>query len=211
MTPHGLWLLILIDLGAIAALTTVALTVLLSQTRIFFAMASDGLLPKVFARISSHTKTPWISIAISGNINPKLLFEMSSSVFLGVFCAIISGVCPVDILGGTASISALITYLFVHIEVIVVSVTDVFLSDSTERCFVDALYTSRYATSISSSIRFMVCSDSGFITLYTVDDQYIEGNSIPISCVDRHWSDYLFFLWFSAFEWKIVSTAGTFD
>ena len=61
--------MILIDLGAIAALTTVALTVLLAQTRIFFAMASDGLLPKFFARISSRTKTPWISIVISGNLN----------------------------------------------------------------------------------------------------------------------------------------------
>ena len=54
------------DLGAIAALTTVALTLLLSQTRIFYAMALDGLLPSIFAKIHSHTETPWISIIISG-------------------------------------------------------------------------------------------------------------------------------------------------
>jgi APA family basic amino acid/polyamine antiporter len=54
------------DLGGIAALTTVALTMLLSQTRIFYAMAHDGLLPQFFATIHSRTKTPWISIIISG-------------------------------------------------------------------------------------------------------------------------------------------------
>ncbi len=65
-TPYGRWLLIIMDLGAIAAVTTVALVNLLSQTRIFYAMALDGLLPSVFARVSSRTETPWISIIISG-------------------------------------------------------------------------------------------------------------------------------------------------
>ena len=54
------------DLGAIAALATVALTVLLSQTRIIYAMANDGLLPPFFAKIHSRTKIPWISTIISG-------------------------------------------------------------------------------------------------------------------------------------------------
>ena len=52
------------NLGAIIALTTVALTMLLSQIRIFYAMANDGLLPPIFARIRSQT--PWISTIISG-------------------------------------------------------------------------------------------------------------------------------------------------
>jgi basic amino acid/polyamine antiporter, APA family len=55
------------DLGAIASLATVALVSLLGQTRIFFAMAQDGLLPSIFAKIHSHTKTPWASTVISGN------------------------------------------------------------------------------------------------------------------------------------------------
>jgi amino acid transporter len=65
-TPYGLWLSILMDLGAIAGLTTVALTVQLSQTRIFYAMAHDGLLPPFFARIHRSTETPWISTIVSG-------------------------------------------------------------------------------------------------------------------------------------------------
>ncbi|CAF4352264.1 unnamed protein product, partial [Rotaria sordida] len=90
------------NLGAIAGLTTVGLTVMLAQTRIFYAMAHDGLLPPIFAKIHPQRATPWISILI-----------------MGVFCAIFSGVCPVDILGETTSIGALITYIFVHITVIV--------------------------------------------------------------------------------------------
>jgi APA family basic amino acid/polyamine antiporter len=54
----------MMDLGAITALTTVALMGLLSQNRIFYAIANDGLLPPVFAKIRSHT--PWISTIISG-------------------------------------------------------------------------------------------------------------------------------------------------
>ncbi|CAF3659610.1 unnamed protein product [Adineta steineri] len=105
-TPYGLWLLIIMDLGAIAGVTTVVLTILLSQTRIFYAMAHDGLLPPIFARIHSRTKTPWISILISGTV-----------------CAVIAGICPVDILGETTSMSALIIYFFVHVDVIVMRYT----------------------------------------------------------------------------------------
>ncbi|CAF3413645.1 unnamed protein product [Rotaria sp. Silwood1] len=105
-TPYGLWLSILMDLGAIAGLTSVALMLMLSQTRIFYAMAHDGLLPPIFAKIHSHTTTPWISILICG-----------------IFCAIFSGICPVDILGETTSISALITFIFVHIMVTVMRYT----------------------------------------------------------------------------------------
>ncbi len=54
------------DLGAIASLTTVALTMLLAQTRLFYAMAHDGLLPPFFAKIHARTKVPWISTIVSG-------------------------------------------------------------------------------------------------------------------------------------------------
>ncbi len=59
----------MLTLGAIASLTTVGITVLLAQTRIFYAMAHDGLLPPIFARIHKHTKTPWVSIVICGKFS----------------------------------------------------------------------------------------------------------------------------------------------
>ncbi|CAF2820936.1 unnamed protein product [Rotaria sp. Silwood2] len=123
-TPYGLWLSILMDLGAIAGLTTVALTMMLSQTRIFYAMAHDGLLPPIFAKIHKTTKTPWISIIISGDYSFFVHFIIKSYLdILGVFCAVFSGICPVDMLGETTSISALITYIFVHVAVIVMRYT----------------------------------------------------------------------------------------
>ncbi len=67
-TPHGIWLPIIIDLGAIAGLTSVALVSLLGQSRVFYAMAHDGLLPGIFARIHPRTKTPWVSTIIIGQI-----------------------------------------------------------------------------------------------------------------------------------------------
>ena len=65
-TPHGIWLPIIIDLGAIAGLTSVALVSLLGQSRIFYSMAHDGLLPSIFAKIHPGTKTPWVSTIIIG-------------------------------------------------------------------------------------------------------------------------------------------------
>ncbi|UJR21042.1 hypothetical protein I4U23_024142 [Adineta vaga] len=111
-TPYGLWLSVLLDLGGIAGLTTVALTTLLSQTRIFFAMSHDGLLPSIFGRthwtagIPWKTDTPWVS-----------------TIFSGVICAVFAGFCPIDVIGETSSISALITYLFVHIDLVVLRYT----------------------------------------------------------------------------------------
>ncbi|CAF3413685.1 unnamed protein product [Rotaria sp. Silwood1] len=123
-TPYGLWLSILINLGAIASLTTVALIGMLSQTWVFYAMAHDGLLPPFFAKIHKTTKTPWISIIISGDYSFHTAYQIKFiSTFLGIFCAVFPGIYSVDILGETTSISALITYIFVHITVIVMRYT----------------------------------------------------------------------------------------
>ncbi|CAF0958515.1 unnamed protein product [Rotaria sordida] len=105
-THYGLWLSIIVNLGAIAGLTTVILTTMLAHTRIFYAMANDGLLPQIFARVHRKRATPWLSILI-----------------IGLFCAVFSGICPVDILGETTSIGALITSIFAHIIVIVMRYT----------------------------------------------------------------------------------------
>ena len=84
-------------------------------------MAHDGLLPPVFAKIHPHTKTPWISIIISGSYSFIVSRGSKTAIILGTFCAVFSGLLPVDIVGDTSSLSALITYIFVHISVVVVS------------------------------------------------------------------------------------------
>lgn len=103
-TPHGVWLPIVIDLGAIAGLTSVALVSLLGQSRVFYSMAHDGLLPEIFAKIHPRTKTPWIS-----------------TIIIGVACAIFAAVFPLGILGEMTSIGTLVAFFLVHIAVIIVS------------------------------------------------------------------------------------------
>ena len=75
-TPYGLWLQIVMTLGGIVSLTTVGMTVMLSQTRIFYAMAHDGLLPQIFARVHRRWITPWIATLISGDYFLSRMFSI---------------------------------------------------------------------------------------------------------------------------------------
>jgi basic amino acid/polyamine antiporter, APA family len=60
------WATTLISVGALAGLTSVLLAVIFAQSRIFFAMARDGLLPSVFGTIHKKYKTPYIDTMIIG-------------------------------------------------------------------------------------------------------------------------------------------------
>ncbi len=56
----------LVSLGAVAGLTSVLLVLLLGQTRIFFAVSRDGLLPPAFSRIHPRFRTPHIPTVLTG-------------------------------------------------------------------------------------------------------------------------------------------------
>ena len=64
--PQWGWLAKCIKIGAIAGLSSVVLVLMFGQTRVFYAMASDGLLPKVLAKVHPKFKTPWINTLIVG-------------------------------------------------------------------------------------------------------------------------------------------------
>lgn len=59
------WMSIIIDIGALAGLTSVILGLLMGQPRIFFSMSHDGLLPPVFARLHPKFKTPFIPTIVT--------------------------------------------------------------------------------------------------------------------------------------------------
>jgi len=105
-TPHGVWLPIIIDLGAIAGLTSVTLVSLLGQSRVFYSMAHDGLLPQIFARVHPRTQTPWIS-----------------TIIIGIICAIVSAIFPLSVLGEMTSIGTLVAFFLVHISVMIMHFT----------------------------------------------------------------------------------------
>ncbi|HUY28917.1 MAG TPA: amino acid permease [Candidatus Binataceae bacterium] len=56
----------IISLGAVAGLTSVLLVLLLGQSRVFFAVSRDGLLPPAFSRIHPRFRTPYIPTTLTG-------------------------------------------------------------------------------------------------------------------------------------------------
>ncbi len=90
------WFSVLIKLGALTGLTTVILVSLYGQSRIFYTMASDGLLPKLFAHVHPTLQTPYRSQAL-----------------IGVLVAIVAALVPIDILGEMVSIGTLAAFILV--------------------------------------------------------------------------------------------------
>ncbi|MES2442962.1 MAG: amino acid permease [Pseudomonadota bacterium] len=64
--PQWAWFAKTIKVGAIIGLTSVILVLMYGQTRIFYTMARDGLLPRVFATVHPKYKTPWINTLVVG-------------------------------------------------------------------------------------------------------------------------------------------------
>jgi APA family basic amino acid/polyamine antiporter len=60
------WFAFVVKLGAFAGLSSVMLVLLYGQTRIFYTMARDGLIPQVFANVHPKLKTPWINTILVG-------------------------------------------------------------------------------------------------------------------------------------------------
>ena len=64
--PEWGWLAKCIKIGAIAGLSSVVLVLMFGQTRVFYAMSRDGLMPKVLAKVHPKFKTPWLNTLIVG-------------------------------------------------------------------------------------------------------------------------------------------------
>ncbi len=64
--PQWGWLAKCIKIGAIAGLSSVVLVLMFGQTRVFYSMSRDGLMPKALAKVHPKFKTPWINTLIVG-------------------------------------------------------------------------------------------------------------------------------------------------
>jgi basic amino acid/polyamine antiporter, APA family len=82
-----------IKLGALVGLTTATLTALYGQARIFYAMARDGLLPGLFARVHPATRVP-----------------VASQGVIGLLTAAVAGLVPIGVLGELVSIGTLLAF-----------------------------------------------------------------------------------------------------
>jgi len=101
------FLRVAVTIGAIAGLTSVILVMLLGQSRVFYSMARDGLLPRVFAAVHPTFRTPWLS---------NLLFM--------VFAGIAGGFLPISSLGHMTSFGTLLAFVIVCVGVLVLRRTD---------------------------------------------------------------------------------------
>ncbi|MEU0897982.1 amino acid permease [Streptomyces massasporeus] len=96
------WFAGFISFGAAVGLTTVCMILLLGQTRVFFAMSRDGLLPRFFSHVHPRFKTPH---------RPTIL--------LGVLIAILAGFTPLTELAALVNIGTLFAFVVVAIGVII--------------------------------------------------------------------------------------------
>ena len=93
---------ILLTVGALAALSSVMVVMMLAQPRIFLAMSKDGLLPRWAGVIHPRFKTPHISTIVTG-----------------IAVALAAGLTPIGTLGTLVSIGTLLAFVIVSIGVIV--------------------------------------------------------------------------------------------
>jgi basic amino acid/polyamine antiporter, APA family len=90
------WFSVLIKIGALTGLTTVILVLLYGQSRIFFTMSQDGLLPPLFARVHPRLQTPHLS-----------------QIMIGSIVAIVAALTPISVLGEMVSIGTLFAFILV--------------------------------------------------------------------------------------------------
>lgn len=94
------WAGVVISIGAIAGLTTVLLVMMFGQSRVFFAMSRDGLIPPSFTRIHPTWRTP-----------------IFSTVFFGICIAVIAALTPINIVGSLTNMGTLVAFILVSIAV----------------------------------------------------------------------------------------------
>lgn len=100
-TPYA-WLSQMVILAILVGYTSVILVDLMGQSRVFFSMSKDGLLPKIFSEVHPRFRTPWKS---------NILF----CVFVSLFAAFV----PIDVVGEMTSIGTLLAFVMVCAGILV--------------------------------------------------------------------------------------------
>ncbi len=90
------WGSLLVKIGALMGLSSTIVVMLLGQSRVFFSMSNDGLLPRVFSDVHRKFRTPWIS-----------------SITVGTFVAVLAASLPINVLDEMVSIGTLLAFVIV--------------------------------------------------------------------------------------------------
>jgi len=94
------WIALIFALGSIIAIASIVLTVLYGQTRILMSMSRDGLVPRVFGRVSPRTGTP-----------------VAGTLIVGTVVALTAGLVPLGALADATSIGTLFAFALVNLSV----------------------------------------------------------------------------------------------
>lgn len=100
-TPYE-WLGIAIILAILIGYTSVILVDLLGQSRVFYSMSKDGLLPQVFSKL-----------------HPKFQTPSKSNLVLCVFISLFAGLVPISIVGEMTSIGTLLAFVMVCLGILI--------------------------------------------------------------------------------------------
>jgi basic amino acid/polyamine antiporter, APA family len=101
------WLPPIISFGALCGLSSVILVNMLAQSRIFYSMSRDGLLPPLFSKLHARFRTPHVTTIITG-----------------VLVAIASGLFPITVLGLLVSMGTLLAFAIVCGGVLILRKTE---------------------------------------------------------------------------------------
>jgi APA family basic amino acid/polyamine antiporter len=96
------WLSLFIKVAALFGLFSTMIVNLLGQTRIFYSMSRDGLLPSLFGRVHPRLRTPHVSTMLTGAI-----------------IALVAGLTPIGVLSQLVSIGTLLAFVLVCLGVII--------------------------------------------------------------------------------------------
>jgi APA family basic amino acid/polyamine antiporter len=96
------WFKPVIKGAALLGLFSTMLVQLLGQTRVFYSMSQDGLLPRSFATVHRRFRTPHVSTLLTGTV-----------------VAVVAGMTPITVLGQLVSIGTLLAFVLVCIGIII--------------------------------------------------------------------------------------------
>src|SRR5205807_1976372 len=101
------WMAGAIKLGAIAGLSSVILVMLLGQSRVFYSMSRDGLLPPVINKVHPRFQTPYIT-----------------SIVTGIAVAFFAAILPIRDAASLVSIGTLLAFVIVSVGILVLRVRE---------------------------------------------------------------------------------------
>jgi APA family basic amino acid/polyamine antiporter len=99
--PQWGWFAKIVKAGAIVGLTSVILVLMYGQTRIFYTMARDGLLPRVFSTVHPKFRTPWVN-----------------TILVGLITAVAAAFFDINTLGDMTSVGTLAAFAIVCLAVL---------------------------------------------------------------------------------------------